>query len=66
MFGNLFIIYLFFGVVYAIYDWNMYSKYQYKDAEKNNTANSGMFGMYWICMLLFWPVFFIKEFINKL
>lgn len=66
MFGNLLIIYLFFGVIYAIYDWNMYSKYQYKDAEKNNTGNSSMFGMYWICMLLFWPVFFIKEFINKL
>ena len=66
MMWNLFIIYLFFGVIYAIYDWNMYSKYQYKDAEKKNTANSSMFSMYWICMLLFWPIFFIKEFFKYL
>ena len=66
MFENLLIIYLFFGVIYAIYDWTMYSKEKYEEAEKKGTANSSMFGMYWICMILFWPVFFIKEFFKHL
>lgn len=66
MMWNLFIIYLFFGVIYGLYDWCMYSRKKYEDAERMGTANSSMFGMYWICMLLFWPIFFIQEFFKKL
>ena len=55
----LFYIYLLIGIIFAIYDWHTKQKKIYKAARDENNLEHGMLPIYWISLILAWPIFLI-------
>jgi len=61
----LFYIYMIFGLLYGIYDWNKNQKDAYKEAEDSGNLETNMVSIYWIFIILFWPIDLFIKFIRK-
>ncbi len=62
----LFYIYLIIGILIGIYDWFNYIKPIHDDLLETDTLESNMLFMYWICLILFWPIYVICKLFKKL
>lgn len=61
----LFYIYMIFGLLYGIYDWNKNQKIIYKKSENSVNIETSMISIYWLFMILFWPIDLFIKFIRK-
>jgi len=59
------IIYAIIGCLYLIYIWHSYQKKVYNELIELGTLDSNMLSMYWLFMILFWPVDLIVKIIRK-
>lgn len=59
------IIYVIIGCLYSVYIWRSYQKKVYNELIELGTLDSNMLSIYWMFMILFWPVDLIVKIIRK-
>ena len=59
------IIYVIIGCLYSVYIWRSYQKKVYNELIELGTLDSNMLSIYWMFMILFWPVDLIAKIIRK-
>ena len=60
------ILYIIIGFLYGCYVWLKNKEYELNFIETNILFNSASLFIYWLIIILFWPIFFIFSIIKNI